>query len=71
MRCETFGLALSDSVTAIQIDPAYLKAYYRRAAAQMSLGKFKNALQDLEHVSRTLENIVAPTSFIHPICVGV
>lgn len=51
MRCETFGLALSDSMNAIQIDANYLKAYYRRAAAQMSLGKFKNALQDLEYVS--------------------
>lgn len=37
--------------SAVQSDPAYLKGYYRRAAAQMSLGKFKKALSDFEYVS--------------------
>lgn len=51
MRVESFGFALSDGMSAVKSDPAYLKAYYRRAAALMSLGKFKGALIDLEYVS--------------------
>lgn len=37
-------------------DPGYLKAYYRRAAAHMSLGKFKLALSDFELVSKRRPN---------------
>lgn len=50
MRQESFGFALQDGLSAVQADPAYLKGYYRRAAAQMSLGKFKKALSDFEYV---------------------
>lgn len=51
MRVESFGFALADGMSAVKSDPTYLKAYYRRAAAHMSLGKFKGALVDLEYVS--------------------
>lgn len=50
LRQESFGFALTDGISAVQSDPAYLKGYYRRAAAQMSLGKFKKALSDFEYV---------------------
>ena len=50
LRQESFGYALTDAISAVKSDPAYLKAYYRRAAAQMSLGKFKLALADFEYV---------------------
>lgn len=52
LRLENFGYALSDASTAIKLDPTYVKAYYRRAAAHMSLGKYKNALKDFEYVSK-------------------
>lgn len=50
LRQESFGSALQDGISAVKLDPAYLKGYYRRAAAQMSLGKFKQALSDFEYV---------------------
>ena len=34
----------------------YLKAYYRRAAAHMSLGKYKLALRDYERVYKARPN---------------
>lgn len=51
LRLENFGYALSDASKAIELDRSYTKAYYRRAAAYMSLGKYKLALKDFEYVS--------------------
>lgn len=51
LRLENFGYALEDAKKAISENPAYLKGYYRRAAAHMALGKFKLALSDFELVS--------------------
>lgn len=48
---ENFGYALTDASKAIELDRSYIKAYYRRAAAYMSLGKYKQALKDFEYVS--------------------
>lgn len=53
IRQESFGFALQDGISAVKADPAYLKGYYRRAAAHMSLGRFKKALSDFEYVSIT------------------
>ena len=55
-RMENFGYALADANRAIECDRAYLKAYYRRAAAQMSLGKYKLALRDYEAVYKARPN---------------
>lgn len=52
LRLESYGYALMDAVFAVESDPAYLKGYYRRAAAHMSLGKFKQALADFEYVAK-------------------
>ena len=51
LRVESFGYALADASKAIELDKNYVKAYYRRAGAYMSLGRFKLALKDLEAVS--------------------
>lgn len=51
LRLENFGYALTDASKAIELDRGYTKAYYRRAAAHMSLGKYKLALKDFEYVS--------------------
>lgn len=56
LRQESFGLALEDGISAVKSDPGYLKGYYRRAAAQMSLGKFKKALSDFEFVAKRRPN---------------
>ena len=55
-RSECFGYALADASKAIEVDKAYLKAYYRRAAAYMSLGKYKLALKDYEGVYKARPN---------------
>lgn len=49
---ESYGYALQDAVAAVKADAGYLKGYYRRAAAHMSLGKFKQALGDYEYVAK-------------------
>lgn len=54
LKTECFGYALTDASKAISIDKGYIKGYYRRAAAHMSLGKFKLALKDYEAVSHML-----------------
>ena len=41
---------------AIELDPKFIKGYYRRASAHMSMGKFKLALKDYENVSRVKPN---------------
>lgn len=52
LKTECFGYALSDASKAIELDKSYIKGFYRRAAAYMSLGKFKDALKDYEYVMK-------------------
>ncbi|KAM3960527.1 protein phosphatase D3 [Aphomia sociella] len=56
LRLENFGYALVDASKAIELDRGYTKAYYRRAAAHMSLGKYKLALKDFEYVTKVRPN---------------
>ncbi|XP_038206909.1 serine/threonine-protein phosphatase 5-like [Zerene cesonia] len=56
LRLENFGYALTDASQAISLDHTYTKAYYRRAAAYMSLGKYKNALKDFHYVTKVRPN---------------
>ncbi|VTJ71005.1 Hypothetical predicted protein [Marmota monax] len=50
LRTECYGYALGDATRAIEIDKKYIKGYYRRAASNMALGKFRAALRDYETV---------------------
>lgn len=45
-RLENFGSALADATKAVDLDPTYVKAYYRRADAAAGLGRVKDALKD-------------------------
>ncbi|KAF5307221.1 hypothetical protein FQR65_LT00737 [Abscondita terminalis] len=56
LKSEFFGYALTDASKAIELDRSYIKGFYRRAAAYMSLGKFKEALRDYEYVSKARPN---------------
>ncbi|CAH0746971.1 unnamed protein product [Bemisia tabaci] len=56
LKLENFGYALNDASKAIEVDRNYIKGYYRRAAAYMSLGKYKQALSDLATVTKFRPN---------------
>lgn len=56
LKTECFGYALADASKAIDLDKSYIKGFYRRAAAYMSLGKFKEALRDFEYVTKVKPN---------------
>lgn len=47
---EMYGAALEDASSAITLNPAYTKAYYRRAVAKTALLKYKDALKDFKTV---------------------
>lgn len=50
IKMDFFGSALEDANNAIKNDNKYIKGYYRRASANMALGKFKLSLRDYEAV---------------------
>lgn len=64
-KLEQYGLALTDADKAIELDPSYIKAYYRRAAAYMALNKPKNALDDFKRVAELQKELKNPDKFIY------
>ncbi|CAG2114070.1 unnamed protein product [Medioppia subpectinata] len=56
LKKEFYGYALTDASKAIDLDKNYIKGYYRRAAAQMALNRFKQAVRDLETVVKYRPN---------------
>eukprot|EP00736_Rhodelphis_marinus_P009063 Rmarinus@m.1969 len=52
IKLELYGAALEDASKAIELDPAFIKAYYRRATAKVALGKLKDAKKDLQFVTK-------------------
>jgi len=53
LKTECFGYAITDADKAIELDRTYLKAYYRRADANMALGRYKKSLSDYDTVRKT------------------
>ncbi|XP_039256934.2 serine/threonine-protein phosphatase 5-like [Styela clava] len=56
LKLENYGYALEDASKAIALDRRYLKGYYRRASANMAMGKFKAAMKDYETVVKSKPN---------------
>lgn len=50
IKQESYGLAIADANKAIELDPRYVKAYYRRGSANFALGKHKLARTDFKAV---------------------
>ncbi|KAF2302191.1 hypothetical protein GH714_033694 [Hevea brasiliensis] len=55
-KLEEYGSAIQDASKAIEIDPKYSKGYYRRGAAFLAMGKFKEALRDFQQVKKICPN---------------
>ncbi|KAI8010400.1 Serine/threonine-protein phosphatase 5 [Camellia lanceoleosa] len=55
-RLEEYGSAIQDASRAIEVDPKYSKGYYRRGAAHLAMGKFKEALKDFQQVKKICPN---------------
>ncbi|RLN29559.1 serine/threonine-protein phosphatase 5 [Panicum miliaceum] len=55
-KLEEYGSAVQDATKAIEIDPRYSKGYYRRGAAYLAMGKFKEALKDFQQVKKICPN---------------
>ena len=50
IKVENYGLAMADASAALESDPNYAKAYYRRGSAQFALGHLKDARKDFRTV---------------------
>ena len=64
-KLEQYGQALNDAHKAIELDPSYIKAYYRRAAAYTALNQHKSALDDFKKVAKLHEEAQNPDKFIY------
>lgn len=52
LKMDNLHSAEADCTTAIQLDELYVKAYHRRATARKELKQYKEALQDLEKITK-------------------
>jgi len=52
IKLENYGLAISDATDAIEADPKYPKAYYRRGTCHFALNKNKAARKDFRMVCK-------------------
>jgi len=52
LKLEEYGSALMDADKAIAVDRGFVKAYYRRGAAHLALGKYRDAIRDFKNVVR-------------------
>jgi tetratricopeptide (TPR) repeat protein len=50
IKVENYGLAMADATAALESDPKYAKAYYRRGSSQFALGHYKDARKDFRKV---------------------
>ncbi|KAJ2547738.1 Palmitoyl-protein thioesterase 1, partial [Coemansia sp. RSA 1933] len=53
---EGYGAAKADADAALSIDPSFIKAYYRRASANLAMGKLKEARADFREVTKRQPN---------------
>lgn len=56
LKQELYGLALEDANAALKLNPSFVKAYFRRASANLALGKYKLALADYDRVRKACPN---------------
>ena len=54
IKVENYGLAIVDATLAVETDPTYPKAYYRRGTAEFALNRPKKARKDFKMVCKLL-----------------
>ena len=54
LKLEQYGFAINDASEALQRNPKYIKAYYRRGSAYFALSKYKEARKDYLILSKSL-----------------
>lgn len=52
LKLENYGIAIIDAKAAIEIDPTFIKAYYRRGSAYFALMQLKAAIKDFTKVCK-------------------
>ncbi|KAJ9453315.1 Serine/threonine-protein phosphatase 5 [Diplonema papillatum] len=52
LKNDCAGAAMTDANQSIELDPGFVKAYYRRASAYVMIGKWKEALKDYRRVTQ-------------------
>ncbi|KAB8078407.1 hypothetical protein BDV29DRAFT_187924 [Aspergillus leporis] len=56
IKLEAYGFAIADATKALELDPAYTKAYWRRALANTAILNYKDALRDFKAVVKREPN---------------
>lgn len=56
IKLEAYGFAIADATKALELDPSYIKAYWRRAIANTAILNYKAALKDFKAVVRREPN---------------
>ncbi|KAI9837537.1 MAG: hypothetical protein M1819_007188 [Sarea resinae] len=56
IKLEQYGFAIADATKAIELDPSYVKAYYRRAMANTAILNSRDALTDFKTLVRKVPN---------------
>lgn len=51
-KLEEYALAVTDASKAVELDPTYIKGYYRRGTAHLAMGKVKDALKDFKQAAK-------------------
>ncbi|EEP79524.1 serine/threonine-protein phosphatase 5 [Uncinocarpus reesii 1704] len=56
IKLEAYGYAIADATKAIELDPSYVKAYWRRAIANTAILSYREALRDFKAVVKKAPN---------------
>ncbi|KAI9887682.1 MAG: hypothetical protein M1823_000546 [Watsoniomyces obsoletus] len=56
IKLEAYGFAIADATRAIELDPNYVKAYYRRAIANTAILHPRDALRDFKILTKKVPN---------------
>ena len=56
LKNDCAGAAMADANQSLEADKSFVKAYYRRATANVQLGKWKEALKDYKRVTQIKPN---------------